>query len=351
LRSGSVQLPCFEGPPIMKIEILKLLCCPSCSGDLVLESVREDDKEVKTGTLRCVCCAAEFPIEKYVPRFVPAANYSANFGFQWKLFSQTQLDSHSGKSISRDRFFQATGWRPVELSGKIVLDAGCGSGRFAEVALDCGATVVAVDYSTAIDACRMNLGLHAQFNGIQADIRQLPFRKNCFDYVYSLGVLQHTPNPHSAFAALPQHLTAGGSIAIDIYRLSWKCLVRPKYWLRPVTTRLPATVLFNLVKKIVPKLLPLSRSVARLPKVGGHLRHLIPVANYEGILPLAEEQLVEWAVLDTFDMLSPAYDRPKTINTVRRWFEDAGLQDVTTSASFVVVGQGRKPQGFLPHSC
>ena len=37
-----------------------------------------------------------------------------------------------------------------------------------------------------------------------------------------------------------------------------------------------------------------------------------PVANYEGMYGLDDRQLREWAVLDTFDMLSPQYDQPQT---------------------------------------
>jgi SAM-dependent methyltransferase/uncharacterized protein YbaR (Trm112 family) len=334
----------IAGLPIMKTELLKLLCCPSCSGELLLLKVREGKDEVKSGTLGCVSCGAEFAVENYVPCFVPAVNYSANFGFQWNRFSKTQLDSHSGHPISRARFFQESGWTPDELRGAIVLDAGCGSGRFAEIALDCGATVVAVDYSAAVAACWDNLQYRGQFHVVQADICHLPFRKSCFDYVYSFGVLQHTPDPRLAFDALPQCLKSGGSIAVDIYRLSWKCLVMPKYWLRPVTKRLPAKLLFRLVNGSVPILLPLSRLIARLPKIGGRFRYLIPVANYEGTLPLSQEQQFEWAVLDTFDMLSPAYDKPKMARTLRRWFKEVGLQDVQISESYVAVGKGRKPR-------
>ena len=80
--------------------------------------------------------------------FAPES-YAESFGFQWNRFRQTQLDSHSGHSVSRERFLTATGWEPESLAGKTVLDAGCGAGRFAEIALSCGATVFAVDYSRA----------------------------------------------------------------------------------------------------------------------------------------------------------------------------------------------------------
>lgn len=326
----------------MKNELLRFLCCPSCSAELVILRVIEGKDEIKSGTLGCTSCSAEFAVENYLPRFAPVANYCGNFGFQWNRFSGTQLDSRSRLPISRERFFKQTGWTAEGLRGAVVLDAGCGSGRFAEIALDCGATVIALDYSAAVDACWKNLRHQTQFHAVQADIFHLPFRDSCFDYVYSFGVLQHTPNPGLAFAALPRCLKSGGSMAADIYRRSWKCLVMPKYWLRPLTKRLPARLLFRLVRASVPILLPLSRSIARLPRVGGRLRYLIPVANYEGVLPLTREQLLEWAVLDTFDMLSPAYDKPQTGATLRRWFERAGLQDVQIAETYLAVGRGRK---------
>lgn len=43
---------------------------------------------------------------------------------------------------------------------------------------------------------------------------------------------------------------------------------------------------------------------------------------------LTNEQLLEWSVLDTFDKFAPAYDKPQRINTVKRWFDAAGFENV-----------------------
>ena len=84
-------------------------------------------------------------------------DYCDNFGKQWNRFREVQLDSVTSKSESHDRFFAETGWTPAEIKGKLLLDAGCGAGRFAEVALEAGARVVAVDMSEAAWACRETL--------------------------------------------------------------------------------------------------------------------------------------------------------------------------------------------------
>jgi SAM-dependent methyltransferase len=131
---------------------------------------------------------------------------------QWNHFAKTQLDSHSGHPISADRFWTSTGWNPDALKDRWVLDVGCGSGRFAEVALAAGAQVVALDYSSAVDACAANLGHHPRFHVIQGDIYALPFAPGSFDFVYSLGVLQHTPDVARAFAALPPMLVGGATV-------------------------------------------------------------------------------------------------------------------------------------------
>jgi hypothetical protein len=68
----------------------------------------------------------------------------------------------------------------------------------------------------------------------------------------------------------------------------------------------------------------------------------VPVADYTGIFPLSEQQLKEWALLDTFDMLSPTYDNPQSSDTVQRWFEEAKLLDIKVSRWGHLVGSERK---------
>jgi len=322
--------------------LLDLLRCPHCRGDLVLTAAVEADREVERGELDCPSCGRRYPIIDSVPRFVPAANYAESFGWQWNQFRRTQLDSYSGHPISRDRFFRQSGWRPADLARRRVLDVGCGAGRFAEVALACGAEVVAVDYSSAVDACWRNLGPHANLSVVQADIYRLPFALNQFDYVYCFGVLQHTPDVKGAFLALPAQLRDGGRLAVDIYPRQARNILWPKYWLRHLTKRVPAEQLFRVVQRAVPILWPVSLAVGRLPVIGRKLRYAIPVMNYEGVYPLSPAQLREWAVLDTLDMLAPAHDSPQSVATLRAWFALAGLRDIEVFRAGLVIGRGTR---------
>ena len=297
---------------------------------------------MESGALGCASCSAEYPVVRGVPRFVSAENYATNFGIQWNRYRRTQLDSHSGVSLSRDRFFRSTGWTPDELTDRWVLDVGCGAGRFAEIALSCGANVVALDYSSAVDACRANLGANPRLHVVQGDVYALPFAPGSFDFVYCLGVLQHTPDVEAAFRALPRQLRPGGKLAVDVYPRLWRNVFSGKYWVRPVTRRIPAPRLLGLVESSVPVLLPVSRALGRVPFIGRKLRQVIPVSNYEGIHPLSESQIREWAVMDTFDMLAPAHDHPQTADTLRDWFESERLRDVEVFRAGHLVGRAVK---------
>jgi SAM-dependent methyltransferase len=282
------------------------------------------------------------PISNNVPRFVSNSNYADNFGMQWKKFSRTQMDSYSGQPISFERFWNATGWDKEALYGKLVLDVGCGSGRFAEVALNAGAFVVALDYSSAVDACYDNLLHYPGLLVIQADVYNLPFKLETFDFIYSLGVLQHTPNPEIAFAKLIQPLKKGGHLCVDFYEKSFKSALLPKYWLRPFTKRMNKEKLFKLLNNRINGLMYSSRLLSKTPLIGHLLKRLIPVANYDGIHPLDENQILEWALLDTFDWLSPEFDNPQNSKTILGWFEKNDLKEIEILKAGHLVGRGIK---------
>lgn len=205
-----------------------------------------------------------------------------------------------------------------------------------------GARVVALDYSSAVDACHANLHHHPNLHVVQGDIYVLPFAKQFFSFAYSLGVLQHTPDFGKAFAALPPIVAEGGQICVDFYWKRIRTMLHAKYLLRPFTRRMPQTKLFELLETIVPILQPVSGYLGRIPVMGRILKRFVPVADYTGIYPLSDQQLREWALLDTFDMLAAEYDNPQTSRKVREWLESAGLVDIEVFHEGHLVGRGRK---------
>ena len=315
----------------MRPEVASQFAVPGTGVSLALQpGAVEVNGEVVDGELASDCGDRRFPIRASIPRFVADSGYTANFGEQWNRYRRTQLDSVNGTSLSRDRLYGSTGWSPEELRGRRVLEVGCGAGRFTEVLLHDGADVYAIDYSEAVDACWQNHGPHPRLTVAQADLYTLPFHTSFFDVVLCFGVLQHTPDVRRAFHSLVPFLRPGGRLAVDVYlRVAWIFRWTSKNWYRPLTRRLPSTLLRRIVEWYVPRWLPWDTRIARVKYLRRIVQMFIPCWNYTGVLPLNSEQLREWAILDTFDALAPAYDTPQTIDAVRGWFREAPLQDVS----------------------
>ncbi len=55
----------------MKRNLLSMLCCPVCKGDLSLAVEREEGKEILEGTLSCSRCKKGYPIEEGIPNLLP----------------------------------------------------------------------------------------------------------------------------------------------------------------------------------------------------------------------------------------------------------------------------------------
>jgi len=179
---------------------------------------------------------------------------------------------------------------------------------------------------------------------IQADINNLPLRENYFDKLFCIGVLQHTPDPRQAFMSLPRYLKENGEIVVDVYKII-KGIVgffQTKYWVRPITRRLNPGLLYKILRAYVKFMWPICRLINKLP-YGRQLNRVLLVADYKGIYDLSDKILQEWAILDTFDMLSPTYDSPQTLNTVKQWFNDAYLKNIEVNYGYNgIEGHGKK---------
>lgn len=309
--------------------------CPACNASAFQAG------NLKSGDLRCGACHAVYPIKNGLPRFVPQDNYAASFGFQWNQHARTQLDSYTGRSISRDRLFGVTGW-PTDLHGQRILEAGSGAGRFTEVLVDTGAEVYSFDYSLAVEANAASNGANGSLHLFQGDIFRIPFAPGGFDKVMCLGVIQHTPDPSRAFHCLAAQVKPGGELAIDVYGSRLSAWLHWRWLLRPITRRMDKQRLYGIVSAVTPVLLPVAVFLRRL--AGRYGARLIPVVEFTD-LELPEDLHRQWAILDTFDWYSPTYDLPQSKATVTRWFAEAGFEDVHVAyGPNGVIGRGRRPR-------
>lgn len=333
----------------MRRSHLRYLICPRCSGPLELDAAGDDEGDVlETGKLSCVNCRAEFPVVRGVPRFVPVQNYASSFGIEWTHHAKTQYDSFTGLTLTEDRFFGDTGWARG-LPGEVVVEVGSGSGRFTEQAARTGAMVISFDYSHAVDANYESNGGKENVLIAQADLYAMPLQPGTADKLFCFGVLQHTPDAHAAFRALLPCLKPGGELVIDVYKKTFTLTVlASKYYVRRFTRNLDPARLYRLTTRWVNAMWPLASVIRRIPRVGPAINWRLLVADYS-IQGVNGQLLKEWAYLDTFDMLSPRYDSPQSIATVREWFANSGLVDWSVRYGGTgIVGRGKVARPDLP---
>jgi len=207
-------------------ELTETLRCPACVGQL--NRARDADQDA----LACSKCGEKFPVIRSIPRLLLPPFREAllgngtaagtderqlqtalSFGFEWTRFPE--MYDEWGRSFleymqpHRAEFFR----------DKKVLDAGCGNGRFAHYAAKYGAEVWAMDLGPAVEVAQRNTETAGKAQVIQADLHRPPFAPESFDFVYSIGVLHHLPDPEPAFHNLLRYLKPGGEIQIYLY---WK---------------------------------------------------------------------------------------------------------------------------------
>lgn len=284
------------------------------------------------------------PIKNGVIRFREGDGYNATFALQWNKYNRNQLDDENGTSLTRERFLRETEWKLEDLEGKLILEAGCGAGRFTRLLARAKAEVISFDYSSAVDVCAENNAECPGITFMQCDIFDMPFKDGAFDYIFCHGVLQHTPDPEQAFYHLNQKLRPGGHISVDIYFKDGR--IRPwksKYIWRPLTTRIRPDRLLAFLEWFIPKWLPFDTFIKRIPVAGNYLGAIIPCWNYF-YTALSPSENIQWAIMDTFDALAPAFDNPVTLEGVRGWFSRCGYTNFQVrEGGNGVVGNGVKP--------
>lgn len=300
----------------MNIPLKNYLACIECNSP---------NQQWHEDYIECNKCGRRVKIENAIPRYVDG-DYHSNFGLQWNKYSTVQLDSFNGSNESESRLLFQSKLNANEFEGKTILEVGSGNGRFTEIFLKYGARVIAVDYSSAIDA---NLRNHekyineGRFFPIQGDLFKLPLQIHSFDMVFCYGVIQHTGDNKRAIFELSKYPNKHGRMFIDIYSNSIRhfnpliYLIRPPFSLLKISDQRRLEIVESFVKFIFPFQLKLLRSLYGRQGLLKILRYIVnrsPNSVYGINLHLDgkinSDLAFQWSVMDTFDAWAPKHDHP-----------------------------------------
>jgi len=276
------------------------------------------------------------PLRNGIARFTPDRSYgTGNFSRLRERHPQLQLDSYNMTTDRHDTLLQRTNWPQSFFKDKTVLECGCGVGPDTEILLSLGAHVLAVDI-TNLDTATDNLGQSSNLCFVQTDIADLPLKHHSFDIVFCHRVLQHTPDPAYTLRHIVQFVKHDGAVFVHSYARTYFQMCTWKYALRPITTRMDSEKLYHFIESYAPKAYAITNKVAALPK-GNMINHIFfPFfnhSNHDKLKQLSDAQLIEYGIHDTFDALSPRYDKPLSARSIKR------IAQQLLSAPFEVIEQ------------
>ena len=367
----------------MKEEMLHFIRCPTCKQALKLQTYRTNKHGVDDGLLFCDACEKGYPIIGGIPRLLPYElmglvvekhpaffrQYNEelsvyfeglhqasveetdtkaklatgrSFGYEWKTYDRL-LPEWWPEFRSYTQAFETS-----YFSGKLILDAGCGMGRYPYLYAQLGAKhVIGLDLSEAVEVAYRHTRDLPDVTIIQGDIYNLPFEDRTFDFASSLGVLLVMPHPEVAFRRLLATVKLGGNVLIYMYK-SFKDENLAKYWilkffslLRKVTVRMPHGLL---------------NVFCTLGVVPYYLFSVFPYYGFRSIgvsksclsrLPIFQQEVKTNPYIIRqllFDRFSPTIEWRYTRTEMLDWFASAGCEEVSIHEGGGWNVSGRKVQ-------
>lgn len=136
-----------------------------------------------------------------------------SFGDEWEKFSSFSKDEI--EKIGNEYFDIID--HTILNKDSVVLDLGCGSGRWSKYLANKVKYVEAVDPSKAVISSSILLNEDENVRVTQASVDNIPFNNNSFDFAMSLGVLHHIPDTKKALLNLVEKTKVGGYVLLYLY--------------------------------------------------------------------------------------------------------------------------------------
>lgn len=138
------------------------------------------------------------------------------YGKLWHKFSKKE--NNDAKNYILERFKNFKSFNSDFLKNKVIIDVGCGGGRYSNaLRLLKAKSVIGIDYSDqGISTAKKNYN-YKNILFKKQDVLNIKFEKNKFDIVFSNGVLHHTSNLKKGIKELYRVCKPGGYIFLFLY--------------------------------------------------------------------------------------------------------------------------------------
>lgn len=198
--------------------LLKLLCDPHDKSFLSLvDPIYDEAGRIQAGTLVSETGRA-YPILNGIPRFVSQDGRSESvrsFGDEWNFFNFDQFKLNWLEHTVKNTFGATDVFR-----GKVIVDAGAGSGMQSRWMAEAGAThVIALELSHSVDGVmKDNIAAMRNIDVVQCSIDAPPILNSSISgMVICHNVIQFTPSVEHTARALWDLVAPGGEFVFNCY--------------------------------------------------------------------------------------------------------------------------------------
>ena len=211
---------------ILDSQLLDMLCCPACRGDLSYDSRRSE--------LSCAPCGFTYPIVDGIPILFPTdvkSRFEELFKRSWDSEQRAEVYDRfveGGESVMDLHNHVGETRATLETIGDLppgwLLDCGCGNGRFFQ---HYPAHVSTVGFDASLNLLRICKRKGRATRLVCGEMEHLPFKDGLFDHAVSVRVLQHIRDQESAVAEMARVVRPQGQLTLHLYNeLSSKGLVK-----------------------------------------------------------------------------------------------------------------------------
>lgn len=248
------------------------------------------------------------------------------FGDEWSRFDQSGVAAGELEELF-EAYFSVFPWSSLPANA-VGFDAGCGSGRWANLAAPRVGTLHCIDASeAALGVAQRNLARHPNVVFHRASVGDMPIADESMDFGYSLGVLHHMPDTTAAIAACTRKLKPGAPLLLYLYyafdnRPPWfRAVWKTSDAARRVVSRLPHGLRYAASQAIAASVYwPLARGARVAERLGARVDNL----------PLSAYRDLSFYIMrnDALDRFGTQLEQRFTRAQIAAMMTAAGLEDI-----------------------